>query len=100
MLGRVFERILDAQAGWARPLGDWVHRLVAAIFGRMLPVRDFLAGTWLGHPLHALLTDVPIGALTLVIVLDGESNWLEGLALIGLYVIIAASVWWGPPIGG
>lgn len=36
--------------------------------------------------------------LTLVIVFDGESNWLEGLALIGLYVIIAASVWWGPAI--
>ena len=36
--------------------------------------------------------------LTLVIVFDGESNWLEGLALIGLYVIIAASVWWGPTI--
>ncbi|MBI2775883.1 MAG: hypothetical protein HYX57_01265 [Chloroflexi bacterium] len=36
--------------------------------------------------------------LTLVIVFDGESNWLEGLALIGLYMIIAASVWWGPAI--
>jgi Ca2+:H+ antiporter len=30
-----------------------------------------------------------------VIVFDGESNWLEGTALIGLYGIIAASVWWG-----
>jgi Ca2+:H+ antiporter len=36
-----------------------------------------------------------LGAL---VVVDGESNWLEGLALIGLYVIIAASVWWGHPI--
>ena len=36
--------------------------------------------------------------LTAVIVFDGESNWLEGLALIGLYLIIAASVWWGPGI--
>jgi nitrite reductase/ring-hydroxylating ferredoxin subunit/uncharacterized membrane protein len=26
------------------------------------PVKDFLAGTWLGHPLHPALTDVPIGA--------------------------------------
>jgi len=31
-------------------------------------------------------------------VFDGESTWLEGLALLGLYVIIAASVWFGPPI--
>ena len=33
--------------------------------------------------------------LSAVIVFDGESNWLEGLALIGLYCIIAASFWWG-----
>jgi Ca2+:H+ antiporter len=31
-------------------------------------------------------------------VFDGESTWLEGLALLGLYVIIAASVWYGPAI--
>jgi Ca2+:H+ antiporter len=37
--------------------------------------------------------------LVQVIVYDGESTWLEGLALIGLYVIIAASVWWGPAVG-
>jgi Ca2+:H+ antiporter len=37
--------------------------------------------------------------LTAFIVYDGESTWLEGLALIGLYVIIAASLWWGPAIG-
>ncbi len=36
--------------------------------------------------------------LTAFIVYDGESTWLEGLALIGLYVIIAASLWWGPPV--
>jgi Ca2+:H+ antiporter len=33
--------------------------------------------------------------LSALIVYDGESNWLEGLALIGLYVIIAISFWWG-----
>lgn len=30
-----------------------------------------------------------------LIVFDGESNWLEGATLIGLYVIIAAVFWWG-----
>ncbi|MGA2528009.1 MAG: sodium:proton exchanger [Acidimicrobiales bacterium] len=30
-----------------------------------------------------------------VVVLDGESTWLEGACLIGLYVVIAASFWWG-----
>ena len=38
--------------------------------------------------------------MTAFIVIDGESTWLEGVALMGLYVILAASVWWGPPIGG
>jgi Ca2+:H+ antiporter len=36
-----------------------------------------------------------LGAL---IVFDGESNYVEGLALIGLYIIIAGSVWFGPPL--
>ncbi len=33
--------------------------------------------------------------LSALIVYDGESNWLEGVALIGLYVMIAMSFWWG-----
>jgi Ca2+:H+ antiporter len=33
--------------------------------------------------------------LSALIVYDGESNWLEGLALIGLYIMIAISFWWG-----
>ena len=31
---------------------------------------------------------------------DGEGNALEGAMLLGLYVIIAAAVWWGPQIHG
>jgi Ca2+:H+ antiporter len=38
--------------------------------------------------------------LAAFVVIDGESTWLEGVALVGLYVIIAASVWWGAPIPG
>jgi Ca2+:H+ antiporter len=33
--------------------------------------------------------------LSALIVYDGESNWLEGVALMGLYAIIAMSFWWG-----
>ena len=29
------------------------------------------------------------------IIIDAESVWLEGVALLGLYVLIAASFWWG-----
>jgi Ca2+:H+ antiporter len=34
-------------------------------------------------------------ALSTLIVYDGESTWLEGATLVGLYGIIAASFWWG-----
>jgi len=40
----------------------------------------------------AVVVTVLIVAL---IVFDGESNWLEGATLIGLYVIIATVFWWG-----
>ena len=40
----------------------------------------------------ALLLSV---VLTALIAADGESTWLEGAALIGLYVVIATSFWWG-----
>jgi Ca2+:H+ antiporter len=43
-----------------------------------------------------LMASVVIAMLVVtVLVLDGESNWLEGVALVGLYVVIAASFWWG-----
>jgi nitrite reductase/ring-hydroxylating ferredoxin subunit/uncharacterized membrane protein len=38
------------------------------------PVKDALSGTWLGHALHPLLTDLPIGTWTSAILLD----WLGG----------------------
>jgi nitrite reductase/ring-hydroxylating ferredoxin subunit/uncharacterized membrane protein len=34
------------------------------------PLRSALSGTWLGHPLHPLLTDIPIGAWTVTFALD------------------------------
>jgi Ca2+:H+ antiporter len=40
----------------------------------------------------ALVMGAAIGAL---VVYDGESTWEEGAILIGLYVVIAASFWWG-----
>jgi nitrite reductase/ring-hydroxylating ferredoxin subunit/uncharacterized membrane protein len=34
-------------------------------------VKNFLHGTWIGHPLHVILTDIPIGAWTAAIAFDG-----------------------------
>jgi nitrite reductase/ring-hydroxylating ferredoxin subunit/uncharacterized membrane protein len=38
------------------------------------PVKDAVSGTWLGHALHPLLTDLPIGTWTSAVLLD----WLGG----------------------
>jgi nitrite reductase/ring-hydroxylating ferredoxin subunit/uncharacterized membrane protein len=34
------------------------------------PLKLFLNGSWFGHPLHPVLTDIPIGAWTVTILLD------------------------------
>ncbi len=70
MLARSLTRLIDAQAVWAKPFGDAVHGVLEAFFGRLPRLRDLLSGTWLGHPLHAVFTDAPIGILFLVIVFD------------------------------
>jgi nitrite reductase/ring-hydroxylating ferredoxin subunit/uncharacterized membrane protein len=54
--------------------GDAVQPAVRDAFRAAGPagqeVKDFLHGTWLGHPLHPVLTDVPIGAWTAALALD------------------------------
>jgi nitrite reductase/ring-hydroxylating ferredoxin subunit/uncharacterized membrane protein len=69
-MGRLLARLVTAQDRWARPLGDFNHRWLNALFGPIRPVKGFLSGTWLGHPLHAASTDIPIGALLVTVVLD------------------------------
>jgi nitrite reductase/ring-hydroxylating ferredoxin subunit len=69
-MARFLTRLMDAQAGWARPLGDFNQRWLAAIYDHIGPLKDLAHGRWLGHPLHAAATDIPIGALTTTVVLD------------------------------
>jgi nitrite reductase/ring-hydroxylating ferredoxin subunit/uncharacterized membrane protein len=54
------------------------------------PVRDFLHGTWLGHPLHPVLTDVPIGSWTAALFLDAVGARRGASAAVGLGVAGAA----------
>jgi nitrite reductase/ring-hydroxylating ferredoxin subunit/uncharacterized membrane protein len=63
-------RLIDDQARWARPVGEWNQRWIAAAFARTRPAKDLLNGVWLGHPVHPAVTDVPMGALTVGTVLD------------------------------
>jgi nitrite reductase/ring-hydroxylating ferredoxin subunit/uncharacterized membrane protein len=52
------------------------------------PIRDALSGTWLGHPVHPAITDVPIGAWTTALFLDiagerGAARTAVGVGLVG-----------------
>lgn len=94
MIGRFVTRIVDAQARWARPLGEFNHRWLKALFGPIRPIKDFLNGTWLGHPVHSALTDVPIGALTVALVLDiaGQRVAADVALLVAILTIVGAAV--------
>jgi nitrite reductase/ring-hydroxylating ferredoxin subunit/uncharacterized membrane protein len=60
------------QQEWLKPAEEGLQKLVHKAFefkgGRQ--TKNFLHGTWIGHPLHVILTDVPIGAWTLAIAFD------------------------------
>ena len=54
--------------GIAKPVEKTVEQAFPGETGRA--VKDALHGTWLGHPLHPVLTDVPIGAWMMAQVFD------------------------------
>ena len=93
MIGRFLTRIVDAQAGWAKPFGEFNHRWLSALFGPIRPIKDFLNGTWLGHPVHSAATDLPVGALTVSIVLEliGQHTAAD-IALVVAVVSILGSI--------
>jgi nitrite reductase/ring-hydroxylating ferredoxin subunit/uncharacterized membrane protein len=89
MFRRWLEPVLNAQAAWADPLGDLMQRIFRALYGPFPALRDLLHGTWLGHPVHPMITDVPIGALIIATVLDlvGQpvgATWAIGVGLLGM----------------
>jgi nitrite reductase/ring-hydroxylating ferredoxin subunit/uncharacterized membrane protein len=94
MLDRWLNRLMDAQGVWTKPFGDLLHRFFFWLFGLMPPIRDLLVGRWLGHPLHAVLTDVPIGILFLSLVFDllrmpEAAGWA---LLVGILAMLAAAL--------
>lgn len=69
-MARLLARLVALNDAWARPLGEFNHRWVSAIFRPIRPIRDLLSGRWLGHPLHSASTDLPIGLLLGTVILD------------------------------
>ena len=94
MLGRYITRAVDAQSRWSKPFGDFNHRWLGALFHPIRPIQNFLNGTWLGHPVHSVVTDVPVGALTVSIVADiiGQHVVADVSMLVGVLAMVAAAV--------
>src|SRR5438309_2074077 len=83
---------------WLEPVESGLQRAVAGTFesagaaGR--PVRNFLHGVWLGHPLHPVLTDIPLGAWTAAIILDaaGERKGADLAVKVGVVGAVGSAV--------
>lgn len=100
------ETVIDviAQQDWLSTAGDAIQPAIIKAFeaggetGQV--IKNFLHGTWLGHPLHPVITDVPIGAWTTAVVLDslelcGEEKYAPGAdaaIAVGLVGAVGAAV--------
>src|SRR5207245_7916517 len=86
---RVVERV--ERASRLDPAAGRVHEAVARAIPSG-PTKDLLSGTWLGHPLHPMLTDLPIGFWSSAFVLDimgGKRSRSAAELLVGLGVLSA-----------
>src|SRR4051794_5709943 len=65
------------QQRWLDKVGDPAQRAIAAIWDRSgergEAIKDVLHGRPLGHPLHPVLTDIPIGFWNAACALDAAS---------------------------
>jgi nitrite reductase/ring-hydroxylating ferredoxin subunit/uncharacterized membrane protein len=70
---RSIERFIEQQT-WLDTIGDPLQKSIGDTFtslgdgGKQL--KNLLNGTWLGHPAHPMITDVPVGAWTCTVLLD------------------------------
>ena len=70
---------------------------IALVLAPLLVLLSLFTATTLTLVFAPLLIASVVVAVLIVslIVLDGESNWLEGSILVGLYAMIATLFWWG-----
>jgi nitrite reductase/ring-hydroxylating ferredoxin subunit/uncharacterized membrane protein len=78
------------------PLGEWLSGAVTRLVGSG-PIKSGLSGTWLGHPVHPLLTDVPIGLFagaTLLDLVGGEraDDVTDAMTVLGLLAVTPTAV--------
>lgn len=102
--GNSIENLIGIQLAWRNQIDYAVSvilnsslQIALGLFPILLILSFFLGGSILTFVLSPILVvSLALAAIIAAfIVFDGESIWLEGLALIGLYCIIAAAFWWG-----
>jgi nitrite reductase/ring-hydroxylating ferredoxin subunit/uncharacterized membrane protein len=91
---RAIVSLIDAQESWAKPLGEKVQHWLGGVFEQTRPVKDVLNGTWLGHPVHPSITDVPVGAMTVAALLDvaGQDRAADLAVATGVAAMTASAV--------
>lgn len=102
--GNSVENLVGIQFAW-RNQADYAVSIMLnsslQIALGLIPILVLLSFVLGGAILTLVLAPLLVAALALAVIVnafivyDGESIWLEGLALIGLYCIIAAAFWWG-----
>jgi nitrite reductase/ring-hydroxylating ferredoxin subunit/uncharacterized membrane protein len=85
---------LVTELGQQEALDPPARRILELAHGAIKPgrFRDALSGSFLGHPLHPLLTDLPIGSWTSALVLDaagGSDSAAAARKLIGTGILAA-----------
>jgi nitrite reductase/ring-hydroxylating ferredoxin subunit/uncharacterized membrane protein len=68
MADAAIERLLDQR--WLETAADETQPYVQEALRATPRVKDFLNGVWLGHALHPVLTDIPVGAWTAAVAMD------------------------------
>jgi len=107
LVGNIPENLVGLTVAWR---GDMDFAMVIAL-GSSLQVALFvgpvlvLLSPLLGHPLTLVFAPVEIVAIAAsalimsVVAVDGESTWIEGLALVAVYIIFAAAIYvWPIPL--
>lgn len=90
--------LLDAleQQPWLDKAGGYLTELLQPLLDlpEARPVKDFLHGTWLGHSLHPVLTDLPIGFWSGSLLLDlvGAGRSAGVLSAAGSAAAVATAV--------
>lgn len=90
-IGPLVDAALTRQQGWLDATAERCQRGMRTMMGGDRPpgmvMRLLHGSSWFGHPLHPALTDVPIGAWLMALILDVAGQRRGADTLIGLGVV-------------